>query len=100
MTTSQVPAAGAAQIRKVVQEPSLRAAKQYVANLNDEYLKAQAAKRQNEATTTTTTLPGTTQTTSTGTATTAPPGGATIHRSRTGNDGDGDTGRTTTTTAP
>ncbi len=82
VTTSQIPAAGAAQIRGIVQEPSLRAAKQYVANLHEEFARAEAAKKQNQngvgqGGSTTTTLPGFTQTTISGSATTAPPGGAT-----------------------
>ncbi len=64
VTTSEVPAAGAAQIRALVQEPSLLAAKRYVANLHDEYQKAEAAKKQSQSGvnlgggTSTTTIPG------------------------------------------
>ena len=42
-TTSEIPSTGVAQIKAGVQEPSLRAAKRYVANLHDEYVSAQAA---------------------------------------------------------
>ena len=82
VTLSQVPASGAAQIRALVQEPSLRAAKQYVANLHDEYLRAQKAKKESQNGVspgggTTTTLPGFGQTTISGPATTAATGGAT-----------------------
>jgi len=49
VTTSEVPSAGAAQIRTLVQEPSLAAAKRYVANLHDEYLNAEAAKQQSQS---------------------------------------------------
>jgi PPM family protein phosphatase len=84
VSTSQVPTAAVAQIRAIVQEPSLQDAKGYVANLHDEYLRAQAAKKeaQNAANlggSTTTTLPGlaTTQTTVSGLGTAAVPGVAT-----------------------
>ena len=40
-----MPPTGVAQIRAGVQEPSLAGAKSYVANLHDEYLQAQAAKK-------------------------------------------------------
>ncbi len=46
VTTSGILSSGVSQIRVGgVQEPSLQAAKRYVANLHDEYLKAAAAKR-------------------------------------------------------
>ncbi len=81
VTLSEVPPSGAAQIRALVQEPSLRAAKQYVANLHDEYRKAQAAKKESQNGVspgggTTTTL-GFGQTTISGPATTAAIGGVT-----------------------
>jgi serine/threonine protein phosphatase PrpC len=82
VTMSEVPAAAAAQIKAVVQEPSLHDAKSYVANLHAEFLRTQAAKNANAngATpggATTTTLPGVTQTTSLGATTTVVPGAAT-----------------------
>jgi PPM family protein phosphatase len=44
-TTSELLSTGVAQIRAGVQEPSLPAAKHYVANLHAEYLRIQAAKK-------------------------------------------------------
>jgi serine/threonine protein phosphatase PrpC len=61
LTTSQLLPTGLAQIRAVVQEPSLHLAKKYVANLHDEYKHAQAAKHETQVgsgTTSTTTFPG------------------------------------------
>jgi serine/threonine protein phosphatase PrpC len=60
-TTAQLLPTGVAQIRAVVQEPSLRAAKKYVTNLHHEYLHAQAVKNAARVGSgeTTTTLPGT-----------------------------------------
>jgi PPM family protein phosphatase len=60
ITTSQLLATDVAQIRSGVQEPSLLAAKRYVANLHNEYVSVQNAKHpKTNATTTTTTVPGT-----------------------------------------
>jgi serine/threonine protein phosphatase PrpC len=59
-TTSQLLPTDVAQIRSGVQEPSLLAAKRYVANLHSEYVSVQKAKHPPTTTTsTTTTLPGT-----------------------------------------
>ncbi len=82
VSTSEIPSGSVAQIRAIVQEPSLADAKHYVANLHDEYLSAKAAKKQspNAATaggSTTTTLPGLTQTTVSGPGTAAVPGATT-----------------------
>ncbi len=67
VTTSEILSGGTDQIRAGgVQEPSLQAAKRYVANLHDEYLKAAAAKRASQqgagSSSTTTTFPGAGQT--------------------------------------
>jgi PPM family protein phosphatase len=61
-TTSELLSTGVAQIRSGVQEPSLGAAKRYVANLHDQYARVQAAKnaKASSAGSTTTTLPATT----------------------------------------
>jgi hypothetical protein len=56
-TTSQLLSSDVAQIRAGVQEPSLPAAKRYIANLRNEYISVQNAK-QATTTTTTTTVPG------------------------------------------
>jgi hypothetical protein len=56
--TSQLLAADVAQVRSGVQEPSLQAAKRYVANLHGEYVRMQEAQRAASTTTTTSTLPG------------------------------------------
>jgi serine/threonine protein phosphatase PrpC len=71
-TTAQLLSTGVAQIRAGVSEPSLPAAKHYVANLHAEYLTIQAAKKAkaHASTTTTTTLP---PRTSTGPGTSVPP---------------------------
>ena len=45
VSTSEIPSGSVAQIRAIVQEPSLADAKHYVANLHDEYLSAKAAKK-------------------------------------------------------
>jgi hypothetical protein len=61
VTTSEILATGAAQIKAGVQEPSLSAAKRYVANLHDEYVKSVAAKNASQGVNlggATTTLPG------------------------------------------
>jgi PPM family protein phosphatase len=63
VTTKGILSSGVDQIRVGgVQEPSLQAAKHYVANLHDEYLKAAAAKKASQhgaaAGSTTTTFPG------------------------------------------
>jgi len=58
-TTSQLLPSDVAQIRAGVQEPSLLAAKRYVANLHNEYVSVQNAKHLKSTTTTTTTVPGT-----------------------------------------
>jgi serine/threonine protein phosphatase PrpC len=60
-TTAQLLPSDVAQIRAGVQEPSLQAAKRYVANLHSEYVSVQNAKHPpaTSTTTTTTTLPGT-----------------------------------------
>jgi PPM family protein phosphatase len=63
VTTTGILSSGVDQIRVGgVQEPSLQAAKHYVANLHDEYLKAAAAKKASQrgaaAGSTTTTFPG------------------------------------------
>jgi serine/threonine protein phosphatase PrpC len=55
--TSQLLATDVAQIRAGVQEPSLQAAKRYVANLHGEYVRMQEAKRAAATTTTTSTPP-------------------------------------------
>jgi PPM family protein phosphatase len=60
VTTSQLLPTDVAQIRAGVQEPSLVAAKRYVANLHSEYVSVQKAKHPpTTTTTTTTTVPGT-----------------------------------------
>ena len=58
-TTSQLLPSDVAQIRAGVQEPSLLAAKRYVANLHNEYVSVQNAKHPTTTTTTTTAVPGT-----------------------------------------
>ncbi len=81
VSTSEIPSGAVAQIRAIVQEPSLADAKHYVANLHNEYLLAEAAKKasQNAASVggSTTTLPGLTQTTVSGLGTAAVPGATT-----------------------
>jgi protein phosphatase len=65
--TSQLLSAGMTQIRAGVQEPSLRAAQSYLANLHREYARVQAAKnaRSSGSTTSTTASPAVTPTTTT-----------------------------------
>jgi hypothetical protein len=63
VTTSRIPSSGVDQIRQGgVQEPSLKAAKSYVANLHNEYLNAIEAKKASQKGaspgSTTTTFPG------------------------------------------
>jgi serine/threonine protein phosphatase PrpC len=59
-TTSQLLPSDVAQIRSGVQEPSLLAARRYVANLHNEYVAVQNARHPTTTpTTTTTTVPGT-----------------------------------------
>jgi hypothetical protein len=63
ITTSEILSTGVADIRAGVQEPTLHAAKRYIANLHDEYTKAQAAKNPTNGAgfggSTTATVPGT-----------------------------------------
>jgi PPM family protein phosphatase len=77
-TTSQLLPMDVAQIRAGVQEPSLPAAKRYVANLHNEYVSVQEAKHPKTNSTATTTVPGTppgvTTTTVPGTPAGAPAG--------------------------
>jgi hypothetical protein len=57
-TTTQLLPSDVTQIRSGVQEPSLPAAKRYIANLRNEYITVQNAKQATSTTTTTTTVPG------------------------------------------